>query len=813
VTWRHSATLVSLAFVAAVPGAGPLVSTSRGSDPPGSGTIGEAAPVRRAPNSNGYLRRPQPITVAAGTSRLTKVFVRPGERVKRGQLLARAESPSWRRRLRSAEAALASARARLTRAKRRAAARNRHAQLSAARASAVRNTQDALDATRAEAKTKSAGIDQRIARAQQGLAAAQHSARASQQRLQAVADRAQRSLDRARAAATTDRAQLAQRVADAKRKLALAQASAHATDEQLQAAVDAAQQTLDAARNSQAQNGQAYQSAVDEAQRGLSEAENALASDQDKLSAARSDRERYQDEVKSRRKRVDDLHSKVKADKAALEDCKANPPSEGCAALQDSYDEDAAKLNDEQANLAKAESNFGDADTTLSSLESAVTGDQAAVASAETGLGNAQQAQSSGQAEDAQRVQSAQDALATAQAAAASAASAGQATVSNAKGTLESATSTRDSRLSHDRQAVVHAQSSLGSAQRKRASGRSSGEVAVRSALQTLASAQTAGRSTGAQTNREVTVATAALRDAQQSLSSALAASSTFVNAPTPSDVAVAETKVELAKLAMVSARDHLAEASELRAPAAGTVAASSGGSISLTGLDQPQVKISLSAEEAADIRAGQPASVTISASPDKRLAAHVISVGPALPAADGTIRREVTFALDEDDSSVYLGMTASAEVAPEEDDTAARLQRLRERLAAEQDVARRADAGVVGIATRYLGVPYVWGGASPETGFDCSGLVMYVFAQLGVSLPHYAASQYNYGIPVPRDQLEPGDLVFFEGLGHVGIYVGNDEFIHAPHTGDVVKISSLNEFSYASTYVGARRLETAGSL
>ncbi len=811
-TWRHSATLVSLAFVAAVPGAGPLVSTSRGSDQPGSGTIGEAAPVRRAPNSDGYLRRPQPITVAAGTSRLTKVFVRPGERVKRGQLLARAGSPSWRRRLRSAEAALASARARLTRAKRRAAARNRHAQLSAARASAVRNTQNALDATRAQAKTKSAGIDQRIARARQGLAAAQDSARASQQRLQAVADRAQRSLERARTAATTDRAQLAQRVADAKRKLALAQASARASDEQLQAAVDAAQQTLDAAKNSQAQNAQTYQSAVDQAQRDLSAAENALASDQDKLSAARSDRERYEDEVKSRGKRVDDLHSKVKADKAALDACTANPPSGGCA-LQDSYDKDVAKLNDEQANLAKAESNLADAESNLSSLESALTGDQAAVASAESGLANAQQAQTAGQAEDEKGVQAAQDALATAQASAASGASASQATVSNATGSLESATSTRDSRLSHDRQAVVQAQSSLESARRKRASGRSSGDVAVRSALQTLASAQTAGRSTVAQTKREVTVATAALHDAQQSLSSALAGSSTFVNAPTPSDLAVAETKVELAKLAMVSARDHLAEASELRAPAAGTVAASSGGSISLTGLDQPQVKVSLSAEEAAGIRAGQPASVTISASPDKKLAAHVISVGPALPAADGTIRREVTFALDEDDSSVNLGMTASAEVAPEEDDIAARLQRLRERLAAEQDVAHRADAGVVGIATRYLGVPYVWGGASPETGFDCSGLVMYVFEQLGVSLPHYAASQYSYGIPVPRDQLEPGDLVFFEGLGHVGIYVGNDEFIHAPHTGDVVKISSLNEFSYASTYVGARRLETAGGL
>jgi peptidoglycan DL-endopeptidase CwlO len=112
---------------------------------------------------------------------------------------------------------------------------------------------------------------------------------------------------------------------------------------------------------------------------------------------------------------------------------------------------------------------------------------------------------------------------------------------------------------------------------------------------------------------------------------------------------------------------------------------------------------------------------------------------------------------------------------------------------------------GVVGIAMGYLGVPYVYGGASPS-GFDCSGFIMYVFAQVGVSLPHNAAAQYGYGTPVDRSQLQPGDLVFFNGLGHAGIYVGGGSFIHSPHTGDVVKISSMTGW-YASTYVGARRL------
>jgi peptidoglycan DL-endopeptidase CwlO len=110
-----------------------------------------------------------------------------------------------------------------------------------------------------------------------------------------------------------------------------------------------------------------------------------------------------------------------------------------------------------------------------------------------------------------------------------------------------------------------------------------------------------------------------------------------------------------------------------------------------------------------------------------------------------------------------------------------------------------------VAIAMRYLGVPYVWGGASPS-GFDCSGLVMYVFAQVGVSLPHGSVAQYGYGVPVSRGDLQPGDLVFFYDLGHVGIYVGGGQFIHAPHTGDVVKISSLSGY-YASVYVGARRI------
>jgi cell wall-associated NlpC family hydrolase len=109
---------------------------------------------------------------------------------------------------------------------------------------------------------------------------------------------------------------------------------------------------------------------------------------------------------------------------------------------------------------------------------------------------------------------------------------------------------------------------------------------------------------------------------------------------------------------------------------------------------------------------------------------------------------------------------------------------------------------GAAGVALSYVGTPYVWAGSAPG-GFDCSGLVMYAYAQVGVSLPHSSYAMYNYGVPVPRDQLQVGDLVFFNGLGHVGIYIGGGYFVHAPHTGDVVKVSSLD----ADSYYGARRI------
>ncbi|MCK8114279.1 C40 family peptidase [Anaerosoma tenue] len=125
-------------------------------------------------------------------------------------------------------------------------------------------------------------------------------------------------------------------------------------------------------------------------------------------------------------------------------------------------------------------------------------------------------------------------------------------------------------------------------------------------------------------------------------------------------------------------------------------------------------------------------------------------------------------------------------------------------------------NASVVDIALQYLGVPYVWGGASPA-GFDCSGLMQYSYRQVGVMLPRTSRAQYAVGqhiAPDRLDLLQPGDLVFFGTGGdpsrvhHVGMYVGDGNYLHAPYTGAVVRIDSLTgRITRSQDYVGASRL------
>lgn len=115
----------------------------------------------------------------------------------------------------------------------------------------------------------------------------------------------------------------------------------------------------------------------------------------------------------------------------------------------------------------------------------------------------------------------------------------------------------------------------------------------------------------------------------------------------------------------------------------------------------------------------------------------------------------------------------------------------------------------IVSNARKYLGVRYVYGGTTPK-GFDCSGLVQYVCKSVGIKVNRTAASQFSNGRAVNRSDLQPGDLVFFaksKRISHVGIYIGGGQMIHAPHTGDVVRIASINSGYYKRTYVGARRV------
>jgi cell wall-associated NlpC family hydrolase len=112
----------------------------------------------------------------------------------------------------------------------------------------------------------------------------------------------------------------------------------------------------------------------------------------------------------------------------------------------------------------------------------------------------------------------------------------------------------------------------------------------------------------------------------------------------------------------------------------------------------------------------------------------------------------------------------------------------------------------VVAYARSFLGVPYQYGGSSPSTGFDCSGLVRFVYAHFGIPLPHSSFADVLLGQRVGRRRLRPGDLVFFSGASHVGIYVGSGRFIDAPHTGTVVRISTMQNYGFYS----ARRLRHA---
>ncbi|WP_040210702.1 C40 family peptidase [Clostridium polynesiense] len=117
--------------------------------------------------------------------------------------------------------------------------------------------------------------------------------------------------------------------------------------------------------------------------------------------------------------------------------------------------------------------------------------------------------------------------------------------------------------------------------------------------------------------------------------------------------------------------------------------------------------------------------------------------------------------------------------------------------------------ASVTAYALKFIGSPYVYGAEGPRA-FDCSGFTRYVYKNFGVNLDHYTGSQFRSGVSVAKNHLQPGDLVFFNTqspIGHVGIYLGGGDFIHAPSSGKTVTVTSLNSSYYVKRYAGARRL------
>lgn len=184
-----------------------------------------------------------------------------------------------------------------------------------------------------------------------------------------------------------------------------------------------------------------------------------------------------------------------------------------------------------------------------------------------------------------------------------------------------------------------------------------------------------------------------------------------------------------------------------------------------------------------------------------RRAQAKVSRTADPFPAEDGAARLRQTPAAEQERASGIRHAIA-------------RLERALRPVSLPADFLSSPSSAVgsyaVSIAERYLNVRYVWGGSNPDSGFDCSGFVQYVYAQLGIKLPHYAASQYATTMHVDPSQLQAGDLVLFEpradGPGHVGMYVGNDLFIEAPHTGDVVKFARLSTEASLLGFVGASR-------
>lgn len=177
----------------------------------------------------------------------------------------------------------------------------------------------------------------------------------------------------------------------------------------------------------------------------------------------------------------------------------------------------------------------------------------------------------------------------------------------------------------------------------------------------------------------------------------------------------------------------------------------------------------------------------------------------PEIDAEASRLQGELSSVESEKQATIDAYNAEQARLAEEE---ASRAEAERQQVASTQTEQPSYSSGsgsqAVSIAFQYLGIPYVWGGTTPS-GFDCSGLVQYVYAQMGISIPRVTTGQEYAGYDVTGQELQPGDLVFWGDRGnthHVGMYIGGGQYIHAPQTGDVIKVSNLGSYTVARRIV-----------
>ncbi|MDI1253919.1 C40 family peptidase [Thermomonas sp.] len=175
--------------------------------------------------------------------------------------------------------------------------------------------------------------------------------------------------------------------------------------------------------------------------------------------------------------------------------------------------------------------------------------------------------------------------------------------------------------------------------------------------------------------------------------------------------------------------------------------------------------------------------------------AAKAPAKAPAAPVSTDTLKVAAPVSLASPDNAPLVAQLAALQQAQDAPTTSARIKTVLQR------------------AFALLGTPYRWGGTSPDNGFDCSGLVGYVFRTIGIDLPRVSRAMANEGTPITdRNALTEGDLVFFGRRGrvdHVGIYIGDGKFLHAPRTGRDVTVSTLSDGYWSQKYMEARRIAT----